>query len=227
MQSLACQALPLHELESFILTEDKRTLTADWIKSGNIGKQYLKLLNTLYTKGPSGLSEDEENLLKRWMLNSRHGEYLNPVLKYCLESIFREKDPSKKKDLMKEFNDTFLHFSFNEERDLRGLSSKTTIESEATSNKKPKQKEQVQVENSEFSIKPELLKEMSNDELIRLIKEDKSWYNFELETADLSFLKKIDWEAVVQPTRIEIAIERLPDFVFNKVKKLSRIYMEL
>lgn len=217
MQSLACQAMPMHELESFILADDRNAAAANWIKSG-VGKQYLKLMHTLNTKGPSGLTEEEEDLLKKWMQRNRHGEYLNPVLKYCLESISKEKDKTKKKELLTEFNNTFLHYSFNEERDLRGIvSKKTTIESETSVSSNSKKKEKIQVANSEFSVNPSVLKAMSTDELIKLIQEDKSWFNFELETADFTFLKKIDWEKVVNPSRIEIALDRLPDFCFNKV----------
>jgi hypothetical protein len=173
-------------------------------------------MHTLNTKGPAGLTEAEKDILQQWMLYNRQGEYLNPLLKFCLESIANEKDAAKKKELVKEFNDNFLHYSFNDARDNRGILSTTTIETQTTTNTK-KQKEKAEVEKSQCSLTPEEQNNMSTEELVRLIKEDKTFYKFELESADLSFLKKIDWENVAQPSRIEIALRRLPDFAFNKV----------
>ena len=206
------------------MADDKRPLMADWEAASMPGKQYLKIMHSLNTKGPAGLSEKEAEVLERWMLYSRNSEYLNPALKYCLESIVNEKDAKKKKELLLEFNGRFLHYTFTDERDKRGLGSPSPAITENPSNR-PKGKDKVDVTQSQFSIPQEDLKNMSTDEIIRLIKEDKTAYNFSLETADVSFLKKIDWEYVVQPSRIGIALSRLPNFGFNKVEHSNQEHL--
>lgn len=216
MDSLACQSLSMQVLEEYVLSENKQKISNDWIESGIASKEYLRLLLSLSTVGIAGLSKDENEKLKEWTDSRRSKEFLNPVLKYYLLIIESEQNLEIKTKLIQEFNTKFLHFSFNDERDMRGVKVQTPqVPDEKSKNKKKADEVAGSQNRSELSDAD--LKELSTAELIKTITEDKTFYNFELETANLSFLKKIDLAKVVRPARIETVLRRLPDFGFNKV----------
>ena len=219
MDSLACQSLSMQALEEYVLSENKQKISSDWIESGIASKEYLRLLLSLSTVGIAGLSKDEKEKLKEWTDSRRFKEFLNPVLKYYLSIIESEQDLEIKTKLIQEFNTKFLHFNFNDERDMRRVKVQTPqVPDEKSKNKKKADEVTGSQNRSELSDAD--LKELSTAELIKNITEDKTFYNFELETANLSFLKKIDLAKVVRPARIETILRRLPDFGFNKVYTL-------
>lgn len=210
----------MQELEEFVLAENKDSLVKLWTESGNDSKQYLALMYTLNKKGISGLSEKETDLIKNWSERRRYGEYLNPVLKYCLSMIESEKNPKKRMDLMKEFNNQFMHYSFNDERVRKGVIAEPS--NQIDTQKKSGKGKQSGGSQTKTSLSAEDLTELSTAQLLKNIQEDESWYNFELETADLAFIKKIDLANVKTASRIDAALTRFSDFGFNKVLNIYR-----
>lgn len=224
MHSIVCRSMSMPELEEFILSDTKDQLVKTWLESGIESKQYLALMFTLNKKGINGLSDKEKDLIKMWSEQRRYGEHLNPVLKYCLAMIESEKNTTKKKELMLEFNKQFMHFSYNDERIRKGVIEQPVPQNDSIKNQT--KRDIIFRDQGKSSLTAEELKELSTAELIKNIQEDESWYNFEVETANLSFLKKIDLTKVPVASRIAAILNRFSDFGYNKVRFSHLEYLQ-
>jgi hypothetical protein len=217
---------PVQLLEEFVLADSasREKMVADWAK-GTPLKQYMRLCYLL--ANGKVLGKEENELLEDWMKNRRYGEYLNVVLKFCYGQIQKENDSEKQKQLMQEFNEQFLKYTFNDERDTRGALQKQPEPVAVTPSKKSSKKQEAAT-GLKTALTKEDVFEMSTERLIKLIVEDKSFYDFDLGSADVTFLKKLDLYNMQTAARIRRVLDALPDFVYDKnIYKTLKWYKKL
>src|SRR3990167_5540202 len=231
MQSFGASLEQLEEFVSGKHTEGKAFPLKDWEKSPGF-QQYIKMLWKLHHK--LNMTEEELEILDAWMSHNRHGEYLNVLLKYCLQQIDNEKSEEKRKKLLEEFNSKFLHFSFNDERDARGGIGNQDNSNKVDGNQSqaPKGRNGQSKATSSAGLKVALTTEeqqvMSTKSLCKTIETDKSYYDWDLGSADQTFLKTLDLYNMESVHRISVALEALQDFAYCKdVYKVLKRYKKL
>ena len=205
-------------MEEYVVSEDRAEKIKDWTKkNAPTYQQYIRLCNVLVE---DKATDEDIELLKKWMVTQRYGESLNIILKFCLNKMEQEGVPEKRNQMMEQFNQDFLRYTFNDERDMRGGLG-TTESSSQTGASTNFSVTKVVDPKLKIPLKSELTKEekneMSTSFLLKAIVEDKGYYEFDLRVADLSLLKKIDLYNMKSPSRMTLIFDRLEDFAYNKV----------
>ena len=181
--------------EEYLFAKDKTEFLESCKNSSEL-KRYIRLCHLL-NQPDAKLEDADRALIESWNLYNNHGDKRGLVMKDRISAILKESDTTKRQQLMVDFNQKYLGFSFNDYRQTAGSTALAQNEGGETISLKTALTE----EDHEEMLTSTKLKELLNSEDGNL--------SFSLTDLGTSILSNIDF-AQVKSWRVK---EGLFDFL--------------
>lgn len=168
--------------EEYLFAQDKSQFIESCKNASEI-KKYIRLCHLLSQPGVE-LEQHDRDLLESWKRNYNYGDKRALVMKDQLNAIVKEENATKRQQLMVEFNQKYLGFSFNDYRQTAGNQAQTHQE-----------------DGEAIHLKTALTKEdheemLTSTKLNEAINSESGNLSFNLNELGLSILSTIDFGAV-------------------------------
>lgn len=192
--------------EEYVFSDDKTEFLKD-CKNGSDVRKIIRINHLLNNPGTPLEKEDVETL-EQWKTNRAGGDKKNLVIKHEITEILNEGDAEKRKELMKNFNNKYFNYSFNDARQTAGAQGHTQDE---TGHKQELKTALTKEDHDEMSLDKKL-KEIYD------AKEESINLSFSLRDLGKSELSKLDF-AKIEPWKIKESLFGLLDnFVYSEVR---------
>lgn len=195
--------------EEYLFAQDKAQFLESCKNASDI-KKYIRICHLL-SRSDAKLEKHDLDVLENWKLYCSYQDKGDLVVKHQLQQIFKEEDVSRRQQLMKEFNDKYLFFAFNDHRQTAGNQAQTLEEG-----------------GEAQPLKTELTKE-DHDEMLtatkinELINSESGHLSFNLNELGPSILGSLDFSSIKSWSVKECLLGTLTRFSSSQV---SNYYLE-